>query len=229
MKHLLDYTFLDLKKDPSNFVCLIVLNQKINKDLFLHLYSLADYKIYADGGSNSIQGIFGENGLEEYSPDIILGDFDSINQKTKSIIEKMGVQIAWKPDENYTDSEKSLMHFEDEIFTKNEGKLSKVVILGAFGGRMDHTLYNLHLLWKKITQPELKYDLFMFDDLNLVTGIKAGKTLIKYPINFTKQKGCGLVTMGKCDTISTKGLKYNMGILKFYFRPGTSCEYYGIW
>ena len=179
----------------------------------MHLYSLADYKIYADGGSNSIQTIFGENGLEEYSPDIILGDFDSINQKTKSIIEKMGIQIAWRPDENYTDSEKSLMHFEDEILIKTGGKLPKVIILGAFGGRMDHTLYNLHLLWKKITQPELKYDLFMFDDLNLVTGIKAGKTLIKYPINFTKQKGCGLVTMGKCDNISTKGLKYNMGTL----------------
>eukprot|EP00826_Nyctotherus_ovalis_P006772 TRINITY_DN1163_c0_g5_i11.p1 TRINITY_DN1163_c0_g5~~TRINITY_DN1163_c0_g5_i11.p1 ORF type:complete len:223 (+),score=54.08 TRINITY_DN1163_c0_g5_i11:31-669(+) len=147
----------------------------------------------------------------KYKPDLILGDLDSIDKETEKSMKELGIEFLCKPEEDHTDSEKSLIFLEEEVIPKITDKNVNVIILGAFGGRMDHTLYNIHLLWKKIKDGPTKYQLFMVNNENLMTGIAKGHTIIKVPKKLTVSNGCGVVPIGKCEYISTKGLKYDMG------------------
>jgi len=213
VEYTLDYTFFDCPKSSSDYICLIVLNQPFKLSLFQMLYELADYKIYADGGSNFVKKIVGEEALSKYKPDLIIGDFDSIEKEAEKSMLELGIKFLRKPDEDHTDSEKALIFLEEEIIPKVVDKSIRVIVLGAFGGRMDHTMYNIHLLWKKIKDGPMKYNLFMLNNGNLMTGIAKGHTIIKIPKKFTPANGCGVIPIGKCEHIKTKGLKYDMGKL----------------
>jgi hypothetical protein len=57
---ILDHTFLDLPKNSSNFVVLIVLNHKIKKNLYKWIYHIADHVIFADGGCKVIKKLFSD-------------------------------------------------------------------------------------------------------------------------------------------------------------------------
>ncbi len=57
-----DHTFLDEPKNPKNYVCLIVLNQKIAPSLFKWMYALSDFTIFADGGSDIVKGMLMDEG-----------------------------------------------------------------------------------------------------------------------------------------------------------------------
>ena len=140
-----------------------------------------------------------------------MGDFDSIREDSRKFAEDMNIRTYYAPNDFYTDSEKSLIFFEDEIIPTITNKSIKVIMLGAFGGRMDHTLYNLHLLWKKALQSPLNYDFFMMNNENLLTVVQKGNTTIKPSAKITKKVGCGLITMGNCSYIRTRGLAYEMG------------------
>lgn len=216
-----DHSFFDKPKDPENFICLIVLNQPVKATLFFSLFEIADYKIYADGGSQSVQNIVGSKYLDEYKPDAALGDFDSLDEKNKKELESHGVKIIWTPDQDYTDCEKALIYLEENIFTdpKLKSKSIKVLIVGAFGGRMDHTLQNMSILWKKSLSPhQTFYELFMLDNLNKMTVIKPGKTRVIVSRKLDNKKGCGIIPFTKCSEITTDGLKWNLGIFIYYIK-----------
>jgi len=70
-------------------------------------------------------------------PDVVIGDFDSLAGR---ILEgRGGPQFLQVIDQYTTDSEKALLYLEDEGF-------AEVILLGAIGWRLDHTLFNVHLL-----------------------------------------------------------------------------------
>lgn len=70
-------------------------------------------------------------------PDVVIGDFDSLAGR---ILEgRDGPRFLQVADQHTTDSEKALLYLADEGF-------SEVVMLGATGWRLDHTLFNVHLL-----------------------------------------------------------------------------------
>jgi len=79
-----------------------------------------------------------EHGLR---PDIAVGDFDSVSSDDVERIRSLSGRVdSCDPiDKNYTDTD---LAFELAL---NE-RPSEILILGATGGRMDHTLANLHLL-----------------------------------------------------------------------------------
>jgi thiamine pyrophosphokinase len=96
-------------------------------------------------------------------PHIIIGDFDSIRPEVKDYYENKGVKIFHNKDQNTTDLEKCVYYvFENsENLTKYDNKDSpknvlmrdnssytKLIILGAFGGRIDQTLASIHVLYK---------------------------------------------------------------------------------
>lgn len=74
-------------------------------------------------------------------PKIILGDFDSISEKILNYYIEKGVKIErYNPDKDKTDTEillEKIYKFYDEI-----------ILEGAIGGRLDHTLININLLNK---------------------------------------------------------------------------------
>lgn len=100
-----------------------------------------------DGAVNHLQQF-------DFIPHVILGDFDSIQNKAywgikddfkniqKSYMGNFGILIAPAKDQNYTDLEKGIVFCD----IKNA---SDILIINAFGSnRLDHSLGNLGLLRK---------------------------------------------------------------------------------
>jgi thiamine pyrophosphokinase len=70
-------------------------------------------------------------------PDVIVGDLDSIQDKTKWDKSK----IIYAPDPNLSDFQKSLHYIEQQ-------KLSPSIIVGINGGFMDHILFNIDIIMR---------------------------------------------------------------------------------
>lgn len=92
-----------------------------------------DYIICVDGGARYAAAL-------EIAPNVIMGDFDSIRRVDLDNFSKRGTIIKEYPtDKDDTDTAlalaEALAHKPDEI-----------VIFGAAGTRLDHTLANIHLL-----------------------------------------------------------------------------------
>ncbi|MCR2802870.1 thiamine diphosphokinase [Paenibacillus soyae] len=93
-----------------------------------------DTLIGADSGARFLI----ENG---YSPDIAIGDFDSVTESEMASIRARSKQtIACDPiDKDYTDTE---MAFRLAL----DMKPAELLLMGALGTRFDHSLANVHLL-----------------------------------------------------------------------------------
>jgi thiamine pyrophosphokinase len=96
-------------------------------------------------------------------PDIVIGDGDSCPPATGDEIPHDPRRIRIDEQET-TDSEKALLHLAEEGF-------SQVLILGAGGGRLDHTLYNLNLLERFSDRLQI----CLCDDHQLTVRIGAGE------------------------------------------------------
>ncbi len=70
-------------------------------------------------------------------PDVVIGDFDSISGRV--VGGRSGPRFFQVDDQYTTDSEKAL------LFCIEQG-IEEVVMLGATGNRLDHTIYNCNLL-----------------------------------------------------------------------------------
>ncbi|HLR07884.1 MAG TPA: thiamine diphosphokinase [Bacillota bacterium] len=74
-------------------------------------------------------------------PDVAIGDFDSTSNEEKKRIQQQSVRYATFPSEkDYTDLELALF----EAFRFNP---DKIYLFGTTGGRLDHTLINIQLLY----------------------------------------------------------------------------------
>jgi thiamine pyrophosphokinase len=94
----------------------------------------------ADGGANHLARL----GLR---PAAVVGDFDSIRP---SIREWLGEELMVpRPDQDRTDLEKALEHAFEAFGIK------RLTVLGALGGRVDHTVGNLGLLARLALGPDL--------------------------------------------------------------------------
>lgn len=88
--------------------------------------------IAADGGARHCR-------LLGKMPDILIGDFDSLDEAELRIYEQAGVQVIRHPArKDYTDLELALLH------AKSLG-VSQAVVLGGLGLRWDQTMANLLL------------------------------------------------------------------------------------
>ncbi len=92
-----------------------------------------DRIVCADGGTRLALAL----GLR---PEVVIGDLDSIVGADRTRIEQMNVPIRTFPsDKDETDLELALRY-------ALEGNPTAILIIGALGGRLDHTLGNIALL-----------------------------------------------------------------------------------
>jgi thiamine pyrophosphokinase len=106
-----------------------------------------DYLIAADGGVNHLlkMGI---------SPEIVIGDLDSVDEDTLFQLTSAEVNIEqYSEDKNETDIELALRY-------AIELQPTSILIVGALGGRLDQTLANLSIL----TDPTLSGTDIRLDD-----------------------------------------------------------------
>jgi thiamine pyrophosphokinase len=95
----------------------------------------------ADGGANAVARL----GIR---PDEVIGDLDSIDPEARAWIGEE--RIIHRPDQNRTDFEKAL----ELAFDRPD--VDHLIVLGALGGRLDHTIGNLGVLAREHRGPRLK-------------------------------------------------------------------------
>jgi thiamine pyrophosphokinase len=157
-----------------------------------------DLVICGDGGANHAYKM-------DIIPDYILGDLDSINDETKDYYENKNVEFIKFP------SKKDKTDTEICIDYASHLKATEIILLGALGGRMDHAMANVNLLYyilKKgikgsivnetdsifICDKELTIKGNIGENISLIPlyGDVIGVTLenLEYPLNdFTIEKG----------------------------------------
>ena len=94
-----------------------------------------DLLVAVDGGGQPLVDL-------GYEPQVLLGDFDSLPSAYKEALMAKGVKVlSYPPEKDWTDLEIGL----DQLFAAGYKEL---LVFGALGGRLDHTLANLALLAK---------------------------------------------------------------------------------
>jgi len=92
---------------------------------------------------------------------------------------------------------------------------SKLIVLGAFGGRIDQTLSSIHILYKmnlKFQEKCRENEIILMDDFSMMIFLEAGINEIKISQKYESKKGCGLIPIGgKVSKIITQGFKYEFG------------------
>ncbi|WP_235832543.1 thiamine diphosphokinase [Acetivibrio mesophilus] len=148
----------------------------------------ADFIVCADGGALHLQKL----GIK---PDVLLGDFDSIEERYLEYYREQKVTILKYP------TEKNMTDTELAVDTAIERGYKDIVIIGGTGTRLDHTLSNIFLLRQMLDRGVRgrivnEYnEIFLIDDC---TEVKAeeGYYLTLLPLT------------SKVEGITTKGLYY---------------------
>lgn len=170
------------------------------EDLFHKCRAKSDYFIAADGGGNIARAF-------DAQPDIVIGDLDSFEPATGD-----SFQVISRPGQESNDLEKAISRAREQGGTH-------LLILGATGYRLDHTLKNLSVLVQFDDDFE---ELVVEDDFGTTrildksfqTELPVGTQLSLFPLS------------GKVTAISTEGLKYplNKESLENGVRDGSSNE-----
>lgn len=181
--------------------------------------SITDYSFY----KNYFYGvdlIIGVDGGAKHTrelgvvPNVLLGDFDSINKSDLEYCKRIGVEIISFPREkDNTDSDIAI------DFAIERG-CEEILILGGLGSRFDHSLSNVFLL-KKLQDKGINATLV--NENNEITIINNEKVF---------QKGCyeKITLISLTDTvegINTEGLYYELkdATLNFGSSLGISNEF----
>lgn len=153
--------------------------------------------------------------LEELSikPDFAVGDFDSAGEIIREKYAGKDKTLILNPKKDYTDTHVAL--FEALGMSVVEGEQStkpasfeepdKIVILGATGSRMDHTLGNINLLLHCVRR---KIKAFLLDQNNKIQLIDR-ELRIKKTEQYGRYVSC-IPFSDVVEGITLKGFLYNM-------------------
>ncbi len=152
------------------------------------LISDGDFIVSADGGLRYIRAL-------NLTPELIIGDLDSVSEEGLKFIEEKNIQILKFPvDKDQTDLELALQELVGRGF-------NNIVVMGALGGRIDQTLANTGLILLFADQGiTVEFDdgqdhVFLIQNRHLIIG-NEGDIVSLIPL-------CAPVT-----GITTDGLKY---------------------
>ena len=160
----------------------------------------ADRIVCADGGANNLVDI-------DITPDLILGDLDSILPDTLKRFK--GVEVIKDTDQFSTDTMK-VINYE-----LSQG-VDELILLGATGGRIDHTLANLSLLTRYADLVKLSI-IDSFSDILFIKDSISFESLIGRKLS--------LMALGGNSSLTTKGLKWELNEDSLLFSPfGVSNE-----
>lgn len=160
----------------------------------------AELFIAADGGANRVNEL-------NVQPDIITGDFDSY-----TVTGNEKATVIKNPDQETNDLEKAL-----SIALKSNS--THVIVFGATGKRVDHTMKNLSVL----LQFTDKFNQISFKDRFSTIKIIQSPFKEEFPL----RSSISLIPLsGEVTEITTRGLRYPLKneLLKNGVRDGTSNE-----
>jgi len=150
------------------------------------LASSVDLLIAADGGIRYLAGM----GLK---PDVVIGDMDSVSENQLNEVEETG-RITFPRDKDRSDTELAVQ------WAIEQGA-ERILLLGAWGGRADHTIGNMALLMRFPGVLEL------WDEGFLVLALTAGQHLT---IHTSAGAHVSMFSFDENLRVKTTGLKYNL-------------------
>jgi thiamine pyrophosphokinase len=158
----------------------------------------------ADGGANMLK-IYSDEINENFLPDFISGDFDSINEKTFNYYKSISnTDFIKTPDPNATDFTKCV-----RVIMEKNSNLNNLLVFCSLSGRFDHTTGIIHSLYiLNDTYPNLQ--IYLITDYDITFLLHANK-LNRIHIQ-SKYKGdiCSLLPFGQSTHVQTEGLKWNI-------------------
>jgi thiamine pyrophosphokinase len=165
---------------------IIIANGQIHdSDLHRSLITPTDLIVCANGGADNALAL----GL---TPDVVIGDLDSLDSDLQAQLESEGCQILAHP------ARKDETDLELALYYAIEHGVDEILILGALGGRIDQTLANVLLL----ALPESRsvktkiingrQEVFLIRDEVLIEG-QVGDTLSLLPLT---EEVTGIYTEG---------------------------------
>lgn len=177
---------------------LIISGGKPPEEATIRSYITNDtYIICADSGANT---------LYEYKifPNMLLGDFDSINENVLKYYEASDCIInRYKAEKNFTDTEAA----SEEAIVLNP---KEIFFFGCTGTRLDHTIANLGLLYRCYLKNIKSY---IIDENNKISIYGSGFTFKELEgQTFSLQAFGGMV-----KKLSIKGAKYKLVDYDLYF------------
>ncbi len=122
-----------------------------------------DYIICADGGLKHLKGL-------GRIPNLILGDFDSVEPELLRYYQQKGVQFEKYP------SEKDETDTQIAVNTAVEMGAEQIVITGAIGSRFDHSYANIMLLKLLLNR---RVEAVIVHQNNVIRLLKAGTHVLK--------------------------------------------------
>ncbi len=168
------------------------------------ILSSEDYYVAADGGLNHLNRL-------SINPHLVVGDQDSVSVTERQYLTQSGVEIE------LAQIEKDESDLELAIQSVVKRGYSRILIVGALGKRLDHTLANIFLLALPLLQNcEVRLDdgrvaVFLIQKETLILG-KKGDLVSLIPIN------------GPVSGVETEGLYYplNEETLRPFYTRGIS-------
>ncbi|MBS1256627.1 MAG: Thiamine pyrophosphokinase [Deltaproteobacteria bacterium] len=156
------------------------------ESLLSQLWEKTTYRVAADGGANQLL-------RNNYTPDAVVGDFDSLKPETR---EKMpNSEFVQIKDQDTNDADKAVRHCL-------ELGIKGIHLLGADGGRQDHFLSGLEILFKYSEQARLitwtPLERLEFIQQSWEENIAPGTTLSLLPV------------FGGAQGVVTQGLKFSL-------------------
>ena len=161
-----------------------------NYDFVSGLVNDNDFVVCADGGIISCEKL----GLKAQ---VIVGDFDSTDYEyvVNSIACSNAQILRLNPSKDYTDTEFALDYLIEKGF-------KQILLIGALGGRVDHTIANIFLMEK---YHNLGADVCIADEKNVLRYAK-GSTVF---INKSNMKYISVLPLEDA-VVSGEGLKFPM-------------------
>jgi thiamine pyrophosphokinase len=176
--------------DDDVFAVIVANGELTVSETLRSLLGSADFIVAADGGLEHILRL-------GYTPHLIIGDMDSVEQEDLTKMKTRGIEVIIHPREkDETDLELAL----DAVLQRG---YRSIRILAGLGGRLDQTLGNVYLL----AQPELAgQDVRFIDEKQEVFAIREEGT-VRGKVGDT----VSLIPLGNAvKGIHTQGLKYRL-------------------
>lgn len=147
-----------------------------------------DTIVCVDGGLKHIDAL-------ALIPDIVIGDMDSISHQRLAELGDLVPQIQHPSEKDETDLELALQWASDSAY-------EKVLLAGISGGRLDHTLANIHLM----AMGNWAFELCAWQPGQYLWIMNSGETL---KLNDYADLTMSLIPMTeKAEGIRTEGVKY---------------------
>ncbi|XP_076825209.1 thiamine pyrophosphokinase 1-like [Clavelina lepadiformis] len=215
---LVTFKFLDSSLDDN--VVLVLLNQtwvspedgdSACYSRFKRLWDNAVFKAAVDGGTNILHAVNKNlaNGGKTLIPDLISGDFDSIDVSLLDFYQSQGVEVVRTPDQNFTDFTKCIRIIAEKYDSGQiPASVTDIVCLLGQAERFDHTMANINTLYEanSLLPSSVRVTLLLKD--SSVCLLRPGLTTIQKPCNGATR--CGLFAVGNPADVSTNGFKVDL-------------------